>query len=92
MLTPERGERQQGQGHRLFQRRVGPARFERRPTILKHRELLVGQRGEAPLVPPYILPSFKMALALQQGGLIWTLFCRSVTDRLRSFDRTSSLW
>ena len=53
-----------GQGHRLFQRRVRPARFERRPTILKPRELLVGRRGEAPLVPPYILPSFKKALAL----------------------------
>ncbi len=52
------------QGHRLFQGRVGPARFERRPTIRKRRELLVGRRGEAPLVPPYILPSFIKALAL----------------------------
>ncbi len=52
------------QGHRLFQRRAGPARFERRPTIMNLRELLVGRRGEAPLVPPYILPSFKKALAL----------------------------
>ena len=25
---------------------------------------MVGRRGEAPLVPPYILPNFKMALAL----------------------------
>gem|GEM_PF-1233321 len=41
-----------------------PVRFERRPTIRKRRELMVGRRGEAPLVPPYILPSFKKALAL----------------------------
>ena len=34
-------------------RRVGPARFERRPTIRKHRDWLVGRRGDAPLVPPY---------------------------------------
>ncbi len=27
---------------------------------------MVGRRGEAPLVPPYILPSFKMALALNR--------------------------
>jgi hypothetical protein len=26
--------------------------------------LLVGRRGEAPLVPPYNLPNFKKALAL----------------------------
>ena len=32
--------------------------------MMKLRELLVGRRGEAPLVPPYILPNFKMALAL----------------------------
>ena len=31
---------------------------------MKNRELLVGRHGETPLVPPYILPSFKMALAL----------------------------
>ena len=30
------------------------------------RELLVGRRGEAPLVPPYILSSFKKALALPE--------------------------
>ena len=39
-------------GQRHFPRRVGPARFERRPTISKRRELLVGRRGEAPLVRP----------------------------------------
>ena len=50
----------------LFLRRVGPARFERRPTIRKLRDLLVGRRGEAPLVPPYILPSFKIALDLHE--------------------------
>jgi len=49
------------QGNRRFQCRVGPARFERRPTIRKRRELMVGLRGETPLVPPYILPSFKKA-------------------------------
>ena len=32
--------------------------------MMKLRELLVGRRGEAPLVPPYILPSFKRAMAL----------------------------
>ena len=31
---------------------------------MKHRELLVGRYGETPLVPPYILPSFKKAFAL----------------------------
>ncbi len=37
----------------LFQCRVGPARFERRPTIRTHRELTVGRRGESPLVSTY---------------------------------------
>ena len=46
--------------------RVGPARFERRPTISNHRELPVGRRSEAPLVPPDILSSFKVAMAV--GG------------------------
>ncbi len=32
--------------------------------MLKSREIMVGRRGEAPLVPPYKLPSFKRALAL----------------------------
>ena len=50
-------------GQRLLQRRVGPARFERRPTILKHRDLRVGWRGEAPLVPPDILLHLKRAFA-----------------------------
>ena len=58
------------QGHRLFQSRVGPARFERRPAIVKLRELLVGRRGEAPLVLPYILPSFKRALALSNTATL----------------------
>ena len=52
------------QGHRLFQGRVGPARFERRPTIRKHREIMVGRRGEAPLVPPYSFRSPNKAMAL----------------------------
>ena len=38
------------QGHHRFQCRVGQARFERRPTIGKRREFMVGRRGEAPLV------------------------------------------
>jgi len=33
----------------------------------KLREWMVGRRGEVPLVPPYIPPSFKKALAL--GGV-----------------------
>ncbi|MEK6259122.1 MAG: toll/interleukin-1 receptor domain-containing protein [Planctomycetota bacterium] len=34
----------------------------------KQLTCLVGRRGEAPLVPPYILPSFKQALALPLPG------------------------
>ena len=30
---------------------------------------MVGRRGEAPLVPPYILPSIKKALALSHGHM-----------------------
>ncbi len=30
---------------------------------------MVGRRDEAPLVPPYILPNFKQALALQANGI-----------------------
>jgi len=41
------------QVHRLFRRRVGQARFERRPTITAQLKIMVGRRGEAPLVPPY---------------------------------------
>ncbi len=29
----------------LFLRRVGPARFERRPTLRKRQEIMVGRRG-----------------------------------------------
>ena len=47
-----------------FSSRVGPARFERRPTIMKHRELLAGRYGAAPLTPPGILLRFKKALPL----------------------------
>lgn len=39
-------------GNRLFECRVGPARFDRRPTLCEFRHLLVGPRGETPLVPP----------------------------------------
>ena len=53
-------------GHRLFQCRVGPAQFERRPTIGKCRENRVGRRGEAPLVPPYgDRPYFVLGLAVR---------------------------
>ena len=52
------------QGHRLFQRLVGPARFERRPTIRKSREFMVCRRGETPLVPHYKFRSPNKALAL----------------------------
>ena len=55
------------QGHRLFQGRVGPARFERRPTIRKHQEIMVGRRGEAPLVPPYSFRRPNKAMALTTG-------------------------
>ncbi len=49
-----------------FECRVGPARFERRPTIGKCRENRVGQRGEAPLAPPYgDRPCFVLALAVR---------------------------
>ena len=48
----------------FFKGRVGPARFERRPTIRKHREIMVGRRGEAPLVPPYSFRRPNKAMAL----------------------------
>ena len=53
------------QGHRLVQSRVRQARFKRRPTIVQSLEIRVSWRGEAPLVPPNILPSCKKALALE---------------------------
>ena len=49
--------------------RVGPARFERRPTAKQCRELMVGRRGEAPLVPPYKLPSLKNWHALPRSRI-----------------------
>ena len=52
---------------REFLRRVGPAHFERRPTIGKCQEILVGRRGEAPLAPPYRLRSRNKAMALLRG-------------------------
>ena len=74
-LTPSQSETTQG--HRLFQSRVGPARFERRLTIRKRREFVVGRRDETPLVSPDILSSHIKALALETArdsdlrGLIW---------------------
>ena len=64
MLPTARGSRESidacTQGSSQFQSRVGQARFERRPTMKNLRELIVGLRGEAPLVPPYILCNFKL--------------------------------
>jgi len=57
-------DQQSAAGQSVFQCRVGQARSERRLTIMKRREWMVGQRGEAPLVPPNILPSFKKVLTL----------------------------
>ena len=53
-------------GHRLFQRRVGPARFERRPIIGNRRDIkiMVGRRGDAPLVPPYRFRRLNKAMVL----------------------------
>ena len=57
------------QGHRLFQGRVGPARFERRPTIRKRREIRVGRRGETPLAPyKFRRPNKEMDLVLVYDG------------------------
>ena len=42
---------------------MGPARFERWPTQKKHRELMVGQCGETPLVPPYSLLNLNLDAA-----------------------------
>ncbi len=38
----------------LFLRGLGPARFERRPTVVQSLEILVGRRGETPLSTPYL--------------------------------------
>ena len=63
----------------VFQCRVGPARFERRPTIGKCRENMVGRRGEAPLVPPYDdWPCFTLALAPCKSGPFPLLHLRLV--------------
>ncbi len=53
------------QGHHLFQSRVGPVRFERRPTIGTQLEIMVGRRVEAPLVPPYRFRRPNKAMALR---------------------------
>ena len=37
----------------MFLRRVGPARFERRPTLAQSVKNVVGLRDETLLVPPY---------------------------------------
>lgn len=58
---------------RLSGTRHGPARFERRLTVLKHRELLVGRRDETPQVSPDILLRFKQAWALASRQLIFSV-------------------
>ncbi len=42
-------------------------------TSGKHRGVLVGRRGEAPLVPPYTVPGFNKALALQTHWSRWLI-------------------
>ena len=50
-----------GQGHHLFRRRMGLARFERRPPTHETSRIA---GGLAPRVPPDILLRFKTALAV----------------------------
>ena len=71
---PKRPPCRESQGHRLFQRKVRPAQFERQPTIGKRREIRVGRRGETPLVPPYKFhrPNKAMALGIRVLSLIET--------------------
>ena len=68
----------------MFLRRVGPARFERRPTLGNRREIRVGRRGEAPLVPPDSFRSPTKAMALLLGGTRYRLEMKwSIIRRLR---------
>ena len=59
---------------------MGPARFERRPTILHRREIMVGRRGEAPLVPPDFSTKFKKALALPNTRAVLPILRESATE------------
>ena len=58
----------------------------------KHRESLVGRCGEAPLVPPYILPSFKKALVLLTSPGESTSRPSHATIPLRSIILCEGLW
>ena len=55
-------------------------RFERRPTMKNFRELMVSRRGEALLVPPYILCNFKRdgAVTLVMACLVTEMWIRSI--------------
>lgn len=57
-------------GSSQFQSRVGPTRFERRPTILKRRE---SWWADAPLVPPYILATSNRTEQWEAGGRFFIL-------------------
>lgn len=74
-----REESGQDDAHRRFLRaaacRQPPAsinpegpQFDGWSTIMNSREILVGQRGQTPLVPPNIPHSFKMTLV---SGFVW---------------------
>ena len=56
--------------------------------MMKHRKLMVGRRGEAPLVPPYKLSSLKLARVvvrqlapLSVGGVTDTMLPVDCADR-----------
>ena len=49
----------------MFLRRVGPARFERRPTLAQSVKIVVGLRGETLLGPPW--PAQKLGLVVGCG-------------------------
>ena len=68
MTFPEEDLTTEAQRHREGKQRSvaeegGPALFERWPTLVPSLEIMVGRRGEAPLVSPYNLSRFKKALA-----------------------------
>ena len=63
LTTERRGTEKASRG--LLLRRVGPALFERWPTLVPSLEIIVDRRGEAPLVSPYNLSRFKKTLALR---------------------------
>ena len=73
VYTPVRSGRQAAQGSRqgnlFFHCSVGQAQFERRPTLVKRREILVGRRGETPLVQHCsALGLLELIIAADTGG------------------------